>query len=137
MILSNVENACFAVSNTKLQVDFAAIFTAEDIGSYKPSPRNFEYMLEKLGTNGVGKENILHAAESMFHDLKPANDFGLASCWIHRRHGQKGFGATMFPVWCRATISISSAWRTSRMLIMTRCKASHRVRTRERLSSVE
>jgi FMN phosphatase YigB (HAD superfamily) len=40
---------------------------------------------------------MLHTAESLFHDLKPANDFGLASCWIHRRHAQEGFGATMNP----------------------------------------
>jgi putative hydrolase of the HAD superfamily len=33
----------------------------------------------------------------MFHDHKPANDHGLASCWIYRRHAQEGFGATMHP----------------------------------------
>jgi 2-haloalkanoic acid dehalogenase type II len=97
VILSNVDNESFSCSNKKLQVEFDATFTAEDIGSYKPSPRNFEYMLEKLGGYGFGKGNILHTAESIFHDLKPANGFGLASCWIHRRHDQEGFGATMDP----------------------------------------
>jgi 2-haloalkanoic acid dehalogenase type II len=97
VILSNVDNASFAFSNTTLQVEFDAVYTAEDIGSYKPSPRNFEYMLEKLGGCGIGKEDILHTAESLFHDHKPANDFGLASCWIHRRHAEGGFGATMNP----------------------------------------
>src|SRR5262249_55024116 len=47
-ILSNVDNASFALSNQKLGMDFDAIYTAEDIGSYKPSLRNFEYMLDKL-----------------------------------------------------------------------------------------
>lgn len=97
VILSNVDNESFAYSNAKLQIGFDAIFTAEDIGSYKPSPRNFEYMLEKLGERGIGKEKILHTAESLFHDHKPANDFGLASCWIYRRHAKQGFGATMDP----------------------------------------
>jgi putative hydrolase of the HAD superfamily len=97
VILSNVDNESFSFSNKKLQVQFNAIFTAEDIGSYKPSPRNFEYMLEKLEAYGIRKEEILHTAESLFHDLKPANDVGLASCWIHRRHDQEGFGATMNP----------------------------------------
>jgi hypothetical protein len=41
--------------------------------------------------------HILHTAESMFHDHKPANDYGLKSCWIYRRHDQQGFGATMNP----------------------------------------
>ena len=97
VILSNVDNDSFSFSNRKLGVAFDAIFTAEDIGSYKPSPRNFEYMLEKLGARGIAKADILHTAESLFHDHAPANDFGLASCWIHRRHEQSGFGATMNP----------------------------------------
>ncbi len=97
VILSNIDNRSFSFSNEKLQVDFDAIYTAEDIGSYKPSPRNFEYMLETLGDIGMTAKDVLHTAESLFHDHKPANDFGLASCWIYRRHAQEGFGATMDP----------------------------------------
>jgi 2-haloacid dehalogenase len=94
-ILSNVDNESFAFSNEKLGVDFDAVYTAEDCGSYKPSARNFEYMLAKLKTLGIGKSEILHTAESLFHDHGPANGHGLASCWIHRRHGQEGSGAAM------------------------------------------
>ena len=97
VILSNVDNESFAFANRKLAVAFDAVFTAEDIGAYKPSPRNFEYMLEKLAARGIQKEQILHTAESLFHDHRPANQFGLASCWIHRRHAESGFGATMDP----------------------------------------
>jgi 2-haloacid dehalogenase len=97
VILSNIDNDSFTYSNAKLQVEFDAIITAEDVGSYKPSPRNFEYMLDKLGERGIKKEKILHTAESLFHDHKPANEFGLASCWIYRRHAKEGFGATMNP----------------------------------------
>ena len=97
VILSNVDNESFAASNKKLMVDFDAIYTAEDIGSYKPSDRNFDYMLEKLRTLGIEKHDILHTAESMFHDHVPANKHGLASCWIYRRHDKEGFGATMHP----------------------------------------
>ncbi len=97
VILSNVDNETFSYSNRKLGVEFDAIYTAEDIGSYKPSLRNFDYMLEKLAGCGIPKEKILHTAESMFHDHKPANQIGLASCWIYRRHNDEGFGATMNP----------------------------------------
>lgn len=97
VVLSNVDNESFAFSSRKLGVDFDAVYTAEDIGSYKPSDRNFEYMLEKIGDIGVGKEEILHTAESMFHDHQPANRHGLAACHIYRRHDQDGFGATMKP----------------------------------------
>lgn len=97
VILSNVDNESFAGSNERLEVDFDAIYTAEECGSYKPSDRNFEYMLNKLETLGIRKHEILHTAESMFHDHGPANRHGLASCWIYRRHDQQGFGATMHP----------------------------------------
>ncbi len=97
VILSNVDNESFMASNAKLGVEFDAVYTAEDVGSYKPADRNFEYMLEKLRSLGVEKGEILHTAESMFHDHGPANRHGLANCWIHRRHAQEGFGATMHP----------------------------------------
>jgi 2-haloacid dehalogenase len=97
IILSNVDNENFAGSNKKLQVEFDAIYTAEDVGAYKPSDKNFEYMLTKLKTMGIEKHQILHTAESMFHDHGPANRHGLASCWIYRRFDQDGFGATMHP----------------------------------------
>ena len=97
VILSNVDNASFAHSNEKLDVEFDARYTAEDVGSYKPSPRNFEYMLAQLGRLGFSKGDILHTAESMFHDHAPAKQYGLANCWIYRRHDQEGFGATMHP----------------------------------------
>lgn len=97
IILSNVDNRTFSFSHEKLEVEFDAIYTAEDIGAYKPDDRNFEYMLDHIGDIGIAKNELLHTAESMFHDHKPANRHGLASCWIYRRHAQEGFGATMHP----------------------------------------
>ncbi len=97
VILSNVDNRSFAASNEKLGVTFDAVYTAQDIGSYKPADANFSYMLEQLGRLGVSKEKVLHTAESLFHDHQPANRHGLHSCWIHRRHAKEGFGATRDP----------------------------------------
>ena len=97
VILSNVDNESFSFSNEKLGVQFDAIYTAEDIGSYKPADGNFEYMLRNLEALGIRKHEILHVAESMFHDHAPANAHGLANCWIYRRYDQEGFGATMNP----------------------------------------
>jgi 2-haloalkanoic acid dehalogenase type II len=95
VILSNVDRQSFAGSNKRLGVVFDAIYTAQDIGSYKPDPRNFEYMLAKQAALGTPKESILHTAQSLFHDHKPAKPFGLATCWIDRRHADAGWGATM------------------------------------------
>jgi 2-haloalkanoic acid dehalogenase type II len=97
VILSNVDNQSFMASSRRLGVAFDAIYTAEDVGTYKPDLRNFEYMLECLARLGIEKRQILHTAESMFHDHAPANRMGLASAWIYRRHADQGFGATMHP----------------------------------------
>jgi len=97
VILSNVDRASFSGSNRRLGVEFDAIYTAQDIGSYKPAPANFEYLLDHLGRLGHGEHDILHTAQSLFHDHAPAKKFGLASAWIDRRHDQKGWGATMQP----------------------------------------
>jgi FMN phosphatase YigB (HAD superfamily) len=78
-------------------VNFDAIYAAEDVGSYKPDLRNFEYMLDKIRGLGVTKAEILHTAESMFHDHAPANSVGLRSAWIYRRHADEGYGATKHP----------------------------------------
>ena len=95
VILSNVHRAGFAASNKKLEVEFDAIYTAQDIGSYKPDPRNFHYMLEHLERDfGVTRGGILHTAESLFHDCAAARSLDLATTWIHRRAEVGGFGAT-------------------------------------------
>lgn len=96
-VLSNVDNESVAHSLAKLGVSFDAVFTAEDVGSYKPAARNFDYMLAQLERMELARERVLHTAESMFHDHAPANRHGLASCWIHRRHDKQGFGATVHP----------------------------------------
>ncbi len=98
VILSNVDCESFKASNKRLQVDFDWVFTAQDIGSYKPSRVNFEYLVSHLAAAGFDKKDILHTAESLFHDHAPANHMGLASCWIYRRHAKEGFGATAKPV---------------------------------------
>ena len=54
-------------------------------------------LFRSLAGMGIAKGEILHTAESLFHDHQPANECGLASCWIHRRHADQGFGATMRP----------------------------------------
>jgi 2-haloalkanoic acid dehalogenase type II len=97
VILSNIDRETFKASNERLGVVFDHIYTAQDVGSYKPDPRNFTYMIEHLAAAGVAKDKILHTAESLYHDHVPANKAGLVSAWIYRRHGQEGLGATHIP----------------------------------------
>ena len=97
VILSNVDRLSFTGSNRRLGVEFDYIFTAQDIGSYKPDLRSFEYLLEHLGNAGIAKGELLHVAQSLFHDHVPANRMGIASAWIDRRAGKSGSGATVLP----------------------------------------
>jgi 2-haloacid dehalogenase len=93
-ILSNVDRASFQSTNRHLQVTFDAIYTAQDIGSYKPDPRNFAYLIEHVGQQGIAKTKLLHVAQSLFHDHVPARAIGLASAWIDRHHATGGAHAT-------------------------------------------
>ncbi len=97
IILSNVNRDGFTASSRKLGVEFDAIYTAQDVGFYKPNPANFEYMLNKLKSDhGIETNDILHTAQSMHHDHVPASQFNLARAWIDRQnlHDSDNWGAT-------------------------------------------
>jgi 2-haloacid dehalogenase len=97
IIVSNVDRTSFAGSNARLAVTFDAIVTAEDVGSYKPSPRNFEALLARTAELGIRPDGLLHVAQSLFHDHVPAKAFGLPTVWINRRAERPGWGATPAP----------------------------------------
>ena len=96
IILSNVDRGSFAASNRRLEVAFVTVLTVEDIGSYKPSPRNFGALLTEARRLGV-EGRLLHVAQSLFHDHLPAKQAGLPTVWINRRHDRPGWGATPAP----------------------------------------
>ena len=97
IILSNVDRASFAASNARLGVEFTSVITAQDVGSYKPSPRNFEALASEAARLGIRPGGLLHVAQSLFHDHVPAKRAGLPTVWIHRRHDRGGWGATPQP----------------------------------------
>lgn len=92
VILSNVDRQSFSYTNARLGVEFDAICTAEDIGSYKPDHRNFTYLLNQVATLGYKQAELLHVAQSLFHDIEPAEALGIHRCWINRR-GETGTGS--------------------------------------------
>jgi 2-haloacid dehalogenase len=97
IILSNVHRDGFAGSNKRLHGDFAAIITAEDVGAYKPADNHFRALDETLPGLGLERSELLHVAQSLFHDHVPAKREGLPSVWINRRHDRPGWGATPEP----------------------------------------
>jgi len=90
-ILSNIDDDLFAHSAQRLQVRFDWIITAQQVKSYKPFLNNFRMAFDRIG---VPQNRILHVAQSLFHDIAPANTLGLSSVWVNRRHKQEGSGAT-------------------------------------------
>lgn len=72
--------------------------TCDEVGVNKPSPRVFDYVLEKLASVDVSKKNILHTAQSQYHDIVPAMNLGISTMWIERRQGKESFGATPKPI---------------------------------------
>jgi len=97
LIVSNVHRAGFAGSNRHLRGRFAAVITAEDVGAYKPAGDHFRALFDTLDDLGIARGELLHVAQSLFHDHVPARKAGLASVWINRRHDRPGWGATPEP----------------------------------------
>ncbi|HUF08429.1 MAG TPA: haloacid dehalogenase type II [Rhodothermales bacterium] len=104
VVLSNVDDDLFEGSNDRLGRPFYAVFTAGQIGSYKPDLRNFRYMIERLGGD---PRPIVHVAQSLFHDIAPAREMGFQTVWVNRRRGMGGAGATP-PAEARPNLEVAS-----------------------------
>ena len=89
-IISNIDDDLFAQTRKFLGVEFDAVVTAEQAQSYKPSLRNFELALQRLG---VGREELLHVGQSIYHDVIPAQSLGIATVWVNRKSARPGVGA--------------------------------------------
>ena len=84
-VLSNIDDDLFAFTAPKLGVELDLVVTAQQVQSYKPSLRNFEILLQHLP---VDKHRLLHAAESLYHDVVPAHTLGITTAWVNRRQGK-------------------------------------------------
>ena len=93
-IISNVDDASLARSMAAIGTVPDFTVTAEAIRSYKPAHAHFDRMLEVLAERGIGKHEVLHVAQSMFHDIVPCRELGIACCWVNRHSRRVGRGAT-------------------------------------------
>jgi 2-haloacid dehalogenase len=84
-ILSNIDDDLFAYSAKKLDLPLDCVVTAQQAQSYKPSLNNFELLLTRLS---IPRSRLLHVAESLFHDVAPANSLGIKAVWVNRRQGK-------------------------------------------------
>jgi len=80
-VLSNSDRDLIAASQRTLGVPFDAVVVAEDVRSYKPAHGHWERF---FALSGAERGAHAHVAASLFHDIAPARDLGLASIWINR-----------------------------------------------------
>ncbi len=93
-IISNIDNDLFAQTRKLLSVDcdddFDTVISAERARSYKPALQNFHMALQTIG---IAREQLLHAGQSIYHDVLPAQALGIATVWVNRKSARPGIGA--------------------------------------------
>jgi 2-haloacid dehalogenase len=89
-ILSNVDDDLFATTRPKLEVALDAVITAQQAQAYKPSLKLFELALSRINAPA---HRVLHVAQSVYHDIVPAQKLGLATVWVNRPSARPGVGA--------------------------------------------
>ena len=96
--LTNMDDASFAKSHARLGNCFDVVVTAERSGAYKPALPHFVLGLTDLAAQGIPPARVLHVAQSLRADVRPANLLGLDVVWIDRADrglGHTGFGAEL------------------------------------------
>jgi 2-haloacid dehalogenase len=80
-IISNVDDDLFSSTARRLRVNFDYVVTAGQARAYKPSLSVFRLAQTKLG---IEPNEWLHAAQSLYHDIRPASSLGISTVWVHR-----------------------------------------------------
>jgi len=89
-ILSNVDDDLFAGTRPHLEIEFDEVVTAQQAQAYKPSLKLFDLGLSRISTPA---HRVLHVAQSIYHDVVPAQALGLATVWVNRPSARPGVGA--------------------------------------------
>jgi 2-haloacid dehalogenase len=90
VVISNIDDDLFAETREHLGMEFDGVITAEQARSYKPSINNFQIALRTLA---LSPDRLLHAAQSVYHDVVPARSLGIATVWVNRSSARPGIGA--------------------------------------------
>ena len=101
VILSNVDTELLkgTIENSQLEVD--GFITAQQVGSYKPAEKHW---LEFFKRYGAEKNETIHVAGSIYHDIIPAKKLGLKTVWINR-YGDNPSNEKIRPSWTVSSLS--------------------------------
>lgn len=95
--MTNAQRWAFEKYSEKLGNPFWAGFTVDDTGTEKPDPAYFHKVFAFVEQDGCTKADILHTAQSQYHDIGISRELGMTNAWIQRRHAQGGYGGTIEP----------------------------------------
>lgn len=115
-VLSNIDNSIFVKTEKGFGISFSHVVTAEDLQSYKPNRKNFEALLQTLRCK---KNEVLHVAQSLYHDHIPAKEMGLTTVWVNRPSRIQGVGATL-PADVRPDYEVESLSALRKLLVKSR-----------------
>ncbi len=90
VVISNIDNDLFAETQKLLAIQFDGVISAEQARSYKPSLNNFKMALQALR---LTPDKLLHAGQSVYHDVVPAKSLGISTVWVDRKSARPGIGA--------------------------------------------
>jgi putative hydrolase of the HAD superfamily len=95
--MTNADRVAFTAYAHTLGNPFHDSVTADETGVAKPDPQFFAFNKGRQSAFGYKQDEILHVAQSQYHDIGVAKELGYTVCWIERRQGQRGFGGTPEP----------------------------------------
>jgi putative hydrolase of the HAD superfamily len=92
--MTNSDNWALSHFAKTLELPFDDMVTAEMVGWNKPDPQVFAFTRGRQSMEGYSFDDILHVAQSQYHDIAVAKRLGYHTCWIERRKGKPGAGGT-------------------------------------------
>jgi putative hydrolase of the HAD superfamily len=92
--MTNADRVALSAYAHALGNPFHDTVCADDTGVAKPNPEFFAYNKGRQSAFGYKQSDILHVAQSQYHDIGVARQLGYKVCWIERRQGLAGFGGT-------------------------------------------
>lgn len=95
--MTNGDRTSFTAYDHRLGWPFHDSVTYDDAKCAKPDPRFFSHNLGRQSAFGFKQDEILHVAQSQYHDIGVARELGYSVCWIERRFDQEGYGGTPVP----------------------------------------
>jgi hypothetical protein len=93
--MTNAARWALDLMAARLGNPFHDTVSADDALCEKPDPQYFAFARGRISRDGIVKNEILHVAQSQYHDIGVAMSLGYTVCWVERRQGMAGSGGTI------------------------------------------